>query len=225
MHIEPGIVQGAKMGLSFVTAAAAFGVVLKNSWTAIKTEGLISLLVRSVIATVLVFSFFEVLPRQPIGISEVHFILGSTLFLMFGAAPAGIGLALGLLTQGLLFAPYDLPMYFVNITTLLVPLMAVAAIAKRIIPAKTAYKDVTYKQALALSTAYQGGIVLWVAFWAFYGQGFGAETLASVGSFGAAYMIVILFEPLVDLGVLAMAKTFHQLKDSPLFHDRLYNGA
>jgi hypothetical protein len=33
-------------------------------------------------------------------VSEVHFILGSTLFLMFGAAPAAFGLAIGLLTQG-----------------------------------------------------------------------------------------------------------------------------
>ena len=41
-----------------------------------------------------------VLPHFPVGVSEVHFILGSTLFLLFGAAPAAIGLALGLLIQG-----------------------------------------------------------------------------------------------------------------------------
>ncbi len=225
MHIEPGVVSGAKMGLSLATAGASFGVLLKSSWTAIKSQGLVSLVLRSLIATVLVFSFFEVLPHHPIGVSEVHFILGSTLFLIFGPAAAGIGLALGLLLQGIFFAPFDLPMYFVNITTLLMPLALVSVIAKKIIPAKTAYKDVTYKQALALSTAYQGGIVAWVAFWALYGQGFGAENLASVGSFGAAYMIVILFEPLIDLGVLAGAKALDHMKDSPFFYERLHNSA
>ncbi|WP_025898393.1 energy-coupling factor ABC transporter permease [Sneathiella glossodoripedis] len=225
MHIEPGVVSGAKMGLSLATAGASFGVLLKSSWTAIKSQGLISLILRSLISAVLVFCFFEVLPKHPIGVSEVHFILGSTLFLLFGPAAAGVGLTAGLLLQGMFFAPTDLPMYFVNITTLLAPLMLVSIIAKKIIPANTAYKDVTYKQALALSTAYQGGIVAWVAFWALYGQGFGAENMASIGSFGAAYMIVIVFEPLVDLGVLAGAKALHQMKDSPLFHDRLYNNA
>ncbi len=225
MHIEPGVVSGAKMGLSLATAGMSLGVLLKSSWTALKSQGLLSLILRSIIATVLVFSFFEVLPHHPIGVSEVHFILGSTLFLLFGPAAAGIGLVLGLLLQGIFFAPTDLPMYFVNITTLLAPMLLVSVMAKKVIPANTAYKDVTYKQALVLSTAYQAGIVAWVAFWALYGQGFGAENMASVGSFGAAYMVVILFEPLIDLGVLAGAKTLHQMQNSPLFHNRLYRGA
>jgi hypothetical protein len=86
------------------------------------------------------------------------------------AAPAA-----GLLLQGLLFAPFDLPQYGMNVTTLLVPLWAVSQLAKRIVAPRTAYVDLSYTQALALSTAYQGGVVAWVAFWAFYGQGFGAE--------------------------------------------------
>jgi hypothetical protein len=81
--------------------------------------------------------------------------------------PAALGLALGLLVQGLFFAPFDLPQYGMNVTTLLVPLYAMSLLARKIIPEKTAYKDVKYLQALALSTAYQGGIVVWVAFWAF----------------------------------------------------------
>ena len=51
------------------------------------------------------FSFFEVFPHEPVGVSEVHLILGSTLLLMFGAGAAAIGLAFGLLVQGLFFAP------------------------------------------------------------------------------------------------------------------------
>ena len=225
MHIEPGIVEGAKMTLSYGTAIAVFAYTAKQALGTVKQDGAISLGIRSLITTALVFCFFQVFPHYPIGVSEVHLILGSTLFLMFGAAPAAIGLALGLLMQGLFFAPADLPQYGMNVTTLLVPLFALSALARRIIPANTAYKDVAYAQCLALSTAYQGGVVALVAFWAVYGQGVGAANLAEVGSFGMAYMAVVLIEPLIDLAVLAAAKGLHQFKVSKVFHARLYQAA
>lgn len=226
MHIEPGIVDGAKIALSYGTAAVSLGLISKMALDTVRKDGgLSALAVRSLITTALVFSFFEILPHYPVGVSEVHFILGSTLLLIFGAGPAALGLAAGLLLQGLLFAPFDLPQYGINLTTLIVPLFAMSLLAKKIIPAKTSYTDVSYAQALALSTAYQGGIVAWVAFWAFYGQGFGAENLASVSSFGAAYMLVVLGEPLLDLAVLAGAKTLAPLAKTPLFTKRLYQAA
>ncbi len=225
MHIEPGIVDGAKMALGYATAVTVLGYTAKLAWGAIKRDGIVPLGVRSLIAAVMVFSFFQVLPHAPVGVSEVHLILGSTLFLMFGAAPAAIGLALGLLTQGLFFAPADLPQYGMNLTTLLVPLFALSALAARIIPEKTAYKDVSYAQCLALSTAYQAGIVTWVAFWAVYGQGVGAGNLYEIGTFGMAYMAVILIEPLADLAVLAAAKALHGFDISKVFHSRLYKAA
>jgi len=225
MHIEPGIVDGAKMALGAATAITVLGYTAKQAWNSIKQDGAIPLGIRSLIAAVLVFSFFEVFPHYPVGVSEVHLILGSTLFLMFGAAPAAIGLALGLLTQGVFFAPADLPQYGMNVTTLLVPLFALSALARRIIPANTAYKDVAYAQCLALSTAYQGGVVALVAFWAVYGQGAGAANLAEVGSFGVAYMAVVMVEPLIDLAILAAAKSLHRFKDSMVFHSRLYRTA
>ncbi len=222
MHIEPGIVDGAKIVLSYGTATAVLGVAVKVAIDTIKRDGVISLAVRSLLTSLLALSFFEVLPHQPVGVSEVHFILGSTLFLIFGAAPAAIGLAIGLLAQSLFFAPFDLPQYGMNVTTLLVPLFAMSLLAKKVIPESVAYQDIKYSQALKLSIAYQGGIITWVAFWAFYGQGFGSENLAQVLSFGAAYMSIILLEPLVDLAVLAGAKTVHQLKGSLFVEKRLY---
>lgn len=225
MHIEPGIVDGSKIALSYVTAAGAAGVTAKYAWDSIKERGLSSLVVRSAIATVGVFIFFEVLPHVAVGVSEVHFILGTTLLLILGAAPAAIGLALGLLLQGVLFAPGDLPQYFVNVTTLLVPLFAVNELAKRIITPGTAYVDLSYGQVLKLSALYQGGIVSWVAFWAFYGQGVTAETFAAVGSFGLAYMTVVLIEPLIDLAVLAVAKRMPWLKGTGLVGPRLFGAA
>ena len=226
MHIEPGVVDGAKIVLSYATAATAFGLTAKMARDTVRQDGgIAALALRSVVTTGLVFCFFEILPHYPVGVSEVHFILGSTLYLIFGAGPAAIGLAAGLLFQGAFFAPADLPQYGANVTTLLVPLWALSLLAKRIIPARTPYVDVKYWQALALSTAYQGGVVAWVAFWAFYGHGFGAENLSSVGAFGAAYMTVIILEPLADLAVLAIAKTFAPFADSPMLYRRLHHAA
>ncbi|MEQ1524170.1 MAG: energy-coupling factor ABC transporter permease [Aestuariivirga sp.] len=226
MHIEPGVVDGAKLALSYATAAASFGLTTKLAVNSIRKEGgLGALALRSIATTALVFCFFELAPHHPVGVSEVHLILGSTLFLIFGAGPAAIGLALGLLIQSLFFAPIDLPQYGMNVTTLLVPLYALTLLAKRIIPDNTAYVDLKYGQALALSTSYQGGIVAWVAFWAIYGHGFTSENLANVLSFGAAYMTVVLVEPLVDLGVLAGAKALRRLQNTPLIQQRVYHVA
>jgi len=219
VHIEPGVVDGAKMLLSYGTAAAAVGVTLKTTWAALRENNIGALLSRTGLATLLVFCFFEVFWHYPVGVSEVHLILGTTLYLLFGLVPTAIGLAGGLFIQGFFFAPADLPQYAINTTTLLAPLFVMHLLAKKIIPAHTAYVDLTYAQTFKLSAAYQGGIIAWVAFWAFYGQGFGAENLANVTSFGIAYAGVVLMEPLIDLAVLYTAKS---LTRSPLFENRLY---
>lgn len=223
MHIEAGIVQGAKMVLSYGTAAVSFGIAGKLAIENIKENGLIPMVVKTIIATILVFIFFQVLPHHPIGVSEVHLILGSTIFLIFGAAPAALGLAFGLLIQGLFFAQFDLPQYGINVTTLLMPLFAMGYLASKIIPKNIAYKDIKYTDTLKLSLVYQGGIVSWVAFWALYGQGFGVENLSSVFTFGAAYMSVVILEPVIDMAVLAGAKTLGSLQNSSFVNKRLYN--
>lgn len=225
MHIEPGVVEAGKIGLSYATALGAFALTAKLSLQHIKDSGLLSLLLKSMLAIVSVFVFFEVFPHHPIGVSEVHLIMGSTLFLLLGLAPAAIGLALGLLVQSFFFAPFDLPQYGMNVTTLIMPLLVMAMLAKRIISPNTAYKDLSYAQALKLSTAYQAGIVTWVAFWAFYGQGFAAANLAAVATFASAYMLVIIIEPLADLALLALVKNISVLRNSPFISNRVFVAA
>ena len=225
MHIEPGIVDGAKIVLSYATAATAGAYAIKLAATTARERGVVSLAMRAAATTALVFSFFEILPHFSVGVSEVHFIFGSTLFLLFGAAPAALGLALGLLLQGLFFVPSDLPQYGMNVTTLLVPLFAINALSERIIARDTAYVDLKYGQALSLSSAYQAGIVAWVAFWALYGRGFGAENLASIATFAGSYALVIVVEPLVDLAVLALAKSLRGLSDGAFVTARLHHPA
>lgn len=223
MHIEPGVVDGAKMVLSYGTAAAGAGLGLKMIADDLKSHNALSFAARAVLATIGTFVCFEVLPHFPVGVSEVHLILGTTLMLILGAGPAALGLAAGLLIQGMFFAPSDLAMFTVNVTTLLFPMFLISTLAKRIIPSGKAYVDLGYAEVLKLSVTYQGGIVAWVAFWAFYGQG--ASILSDVVSFGAAYMLVVIVEPIVDLGALALAKTLRGFKDSGAFVNRLHHAA
>ncbi|WP_113912660.1 energy-coupling factor ABC transporter permease [Roseovarius dicentrarchi] len=225
MHIEPGVVDGAKMVFAYGTAAAAAGYSVKLIVDDLAGHNIASFAVRTVLATIGVFIFFELLPHFAVGVSEVHFILGTTLFLLLGAAPSAIGLAAGLLIQGMFFAPSDMPMFFVNVTTLLVPLFAIDALARRIIPQDRAYVDLAYADVFKLSVAYQGGVVAWVAFWAFYGQGFGADNLNAVWTFGAAYMLVVVIEPIADLAVLAGAKALRGGGLRGLFTHRLYHAS
>ena len=223
MHIEAGVVDGAKMLLSYGTGAGVLAMSGKVAYENIKDNGLISFLLKSLIATIIVFFCFEVLPHYPIGISEVHLILGTTIFLIFGIAPASVGLALGLLIQGVFFAQFDLPQYGINVTTLLASMFILNIAVQKIIPSGTAYKDINYMQMLKMSIVWEGAIVSWVAFWAFYGQGFGAENLSNIFTFGGAYMSVILIEPLIDLTILSMVKYFYSddKKCTPLFDKRL----
>lgn len=223
MHIEPGVVDGTKIALSYATATGAAGYGALQARSMIQRSGIRALTARAAVATAAAFTFFQILPHYPVGVSEVHFILGSTLFLLLGAAPAAIGLGLALLLQGLFFAQFDLPQYGMNLTTLLVPLFGLSALANKIIARDTAYVDLSYGQVLKLSLAFQGGVVAWVAFWAIYGQGVTASNLSAVTGFGAAYMLVVLIEPIVDLLVLGGAKTLAGMNRKGFFEPRLYN--
>jgi hypothetical protein len=221
MHIEPGVVDGAKILLSIGTASVAFALTAKAAIDMLRSDGFSALVTRSFIATFLVFCSFEVLWHHPVGVSEVHLIMGSTLFLLFGAAPTALGLALGLLIQGVFFAPTDLPQLGMNLTSLLLPLFAMGGIAKRLIAPSTPYVDLTYRQTLKLSLVFQGGVVAWVAFWSVYGQGLSIPAMASILSFASAYAGVIVLESCLDVCLLAGAKRIRQVQDVNFFNSRL----
>jgi ABC-type Co2+ transport system permease subunit len=208
------------MLLSYGTGTAVIGTAMKLGWDNIKENGAISFLIKTMIATAVVFSCFEVLPHYPIGVSEVHLILGTTIFLIFGIAPAAFGLMIGLLVQGLFFAQFDLPQYGINVTTLLASMFILNIAVKKIIPAGTAYKDISYAQMLKMSIVWEGAIVSWVACWALYGQGFGAENLQNVMSFCGAYMAVVIIEPVVDLAVLTAVKAFNKPNECMFLFDK-----
>ena len=224
MHIEPGVVTGAKIFLSYGTGVAVVGMGVKLAWEHIKQRGVLSLILRTIITIGLVFTFFEVLPHYPVGVSEVHLILGTTMLMLFGVAPTMLGLALGLLLQGVTVAQFDLPQYGMNVTTLLASMLILNMATKKIVPQGTAYKDISYTQMLKMSVIWEGAIVSWVAFWAFYGQGFSAENIHNVLTFGGAYMLVVLLEPLIDLAILSAVKAWYKSDSCNIFlNKRLTN--
>jgi len=223
MHIEPGVVDVAKIGLSYATATGTMGIFAKLALDNVKENNIISFAIKTLISMILTFTFFEIFPHLSVGVSELHLILGSTLFLVFGLAPAGAGLALGLLVQSIFFSPVDLAQYGMNVTTLLAPLLALSYLAKSIIYKDISYAELKYSQVLKLSLVYQAGIVTWVAFWAFYGQGFAVENLVSVSTFAIAYMSVIVIEPLISLATLTFAKRYKQsILSSKLIERKVY---
>ena len=223
MHIEAGVVSGAKMLLGYASAAGSFWFLAKEALKNISEYGIMSFILKSIIATAIIFSCFEIFPHYPVGVSEVHLILGTTIYLVFGLAPAMVGLSLGLLIQGLFFAPFDLPQYGINVTTLLASMIFLNIVAKKVIPQNIAYKDISYSQMLKLSIAWEGSIVSWVAFWAFYGQGFGIENISNVATFMGAYMGVVIIEPLIDLTILALIKTITKSNCNILLDKRVNN--
>ncbi|MDK3073178.1 energy-coupling factor ABC transporter permease [Sedimentitalea sp. JM2-8] len=131
MHIEPGTVHGAKMALAVATATGAAGVTVRLIAAELRTRHVQSLAARSLVAMLVCLMFFEVFPHVAVGLSEVHFILGTSLLLILGVVPAAVGLAGALGLQGLFFAPPDLPKYAVNVTTLLLPLFTIRWLARK----------------------------------------------------------------------------------------------
>ena len=49
--------------------------------------------------------------------------------------------------------------------------------------------------------------------------------MSSIATFAASYAMVIVVEPLVDLGVLALAKSLRGVLDGALVTPRLHNAA
>lgn len=225
MHIEPGIVSGAKMALAFATSAGVGALAAKSVYEELKNSNVVNFALRSVVAAVLAFVFFEVLPHFSAGVSEVHFIFGTTLFLLLGVAPAALGLIAALLFQGMFVSPSDLSMYFVNVTTLLAPLFVMAAVARQVLPKNTAYADLGYGDVLKLSAVFQGGVIAWVGFWVFYGQGVAATNFTAISAFAGAYLIVVVVEPIVDVAALAVAKTLRNSSWTSFFTPRLFQTA
>lgn len=223
MHIEPGLVDTTKMAIGYATAAGVLGLTIRSAIGQAAGGQLGRLAIGTMVTMLVTLLSFEVLPHPTVGVSEVHLILGATLLLLFGTAPTALGMATGLLLQGLLFEPADLAQYGMNVTTLLASLFATAFVASRLVSPQTKYVDIPALDLVKLSLLFQGSVVAWVAFWVALGQGVSIATLQSVASFGSAYTAVIAIEVGVSVALLLLLRSSKGARLHAWLNPRLFD--
>ncbi len=194
MHIEPGILNQAKLLLAGVTAGGVLAVyarALINPLT----------LLRSVLAAGF-FTLFMQVYHQPVGPSELHFVGAMAIYLTLGFVPTLFGFAAGLLLQGLLFDPADLINLAVNSLSLILPLIGVHHLrGKRLADARP-----TWQQIVKLDALYYAGVTSMVGFWLSIAEV--ATPFAAWLSFAASYLVIVAIEPLVTIAAVSLIARF-----------------
>jgi ABC-type Co2+ transport system permease subunit len=199
MHIEPGFIAPAKLVLANVSAAALLAAHLKGAFRAP------AVLLRALLAASF-FSLFMQSFHMPVGPSELHFVGGMAIYLTLGYFPTLYGFALGLLLQGLLFEPQDLVHLAVNSLSLIVPLMVVHhSVGKKLAEGR---RNLSWKEVVRLDAVYYSGVTLMVGFWLLAGE---VETpFFAWAKFAAAYMPLVLIEPVVTMTAVRLLKRWQE---------------
>ena len=204
MHIEPGLVAPAKVLIANVSALGLLGFYAR---------GLIKQpadLIRTLLAA-LFFSVFMQGFHLSVGPSELHFVGAMAMYLTLGFLPTLYGFALGLLLQGLVFDPIDLPHLAVNSLSLILPLLAVHyGLGRRLRDAARGQR-ISWATILKLDAAYYTGVTLMVGFWLALADV--ATPFAAWATFAASYLAIVAIEPLVTYGALRLLKRY---EDQPL---------
>ena len=138
----------------------------------------------------------------PAGASELHFIGAMPIYLTLGFVPTLLGFGLGLLLQGVIFEPADLLHLGVNFLSLAVPLLALHATLGRKLTAGAATR---IGAVLKLDAGYYAGVALMVGFWLAMGEI--ATPFAEWMTFAAAYLPVVLIEPVFTVAVVRLLQS------------------
>jgi len=167
-------------------------------------------LIRTLLAAIF-FSVFMQGFHLSVGPSELHFVGAMAMYLTLGFLPTLYGFALGLLLQGLVFDPIDLPHLAVNSLSLILPLLAVHyGLGRRLRDAARGQR-ISWATILKLDAAYYTGVTLMVGFWLALADV--ATPVAAWATFAASYLAIIAIEPLVTYGALRLLKRY---EDRPL---------
>ena len=199
MHIEPGLIAQVKLAMANVVAS---GMLLTYARELLKRPADI---IRSLIAAVFFTIFMQSMHMQ-VGPSELHFIGAMAIYLTLGFIPTLIGFAAGLLLQGLIFDPMDLPHLAVNTLSLVVPLLAVHYTLGRKLREGA---EVTMKQIVSMDAMYYGGVVAMVGFWLSFADV--VTPVAAWATFASSYLIVVMVEPIFTYATVRLLKN-HQNK-------------
>ena len=197
MHIEPGIIAQAKVVLA---NASAVGLVAYYGRDLLRQPADI---VRTLLAA-LFFSLFMQSFHVNVGPSELHFVGAMAIYLTLGFLPTLLGFAAGLLLQGLLFEPMDLPHLAVNSLSLIVPLIAVHYSVGRQLRAELAGRVVSWGAIVKLDAMYYAGVTAMVGFWLLAAEV--ATPLAAWAAFASSYLLIVICEPLFTLAVVRLLK-------------------
>lgn len=197
MHIEPGIIAQAKIVLA---NASAVGLVAYYARDLLRQPADI---VRTLLAA-LFFSLFMQSFHVNVGPSELHFVGAMAIYLTLGFLPTLLGFAAGLLLQGLLFEPVDLPHLAVNSLSLIVPLIAVHYSVGRQLRAELAGRVVSWGAIVKLDAMYYAGVTAMVGFWLLAAEV--ATPLAAWAAFASSYLLIVICEPLFTLAVVRLLK-------------------
>lgn len=200
MHIEPGIIDAARLGGANLTAAALL---------AAQAGGLLRQprqMVKTVLAACL-FSLLMQLWHLPVGPSELHLIGATTVYLLFGFVPTLLGFGLGLLLQGLLFEPQDLLHLGVNTLSLGLPLTAMQLSFGRRLFAVDYAERFTLMRVLRLDAVYYVGVAAMVGFWLAISQD--QASLADWSRWALAYLPVFLSEAMLSFIAVTLIGRWH----------------
>lgn len=218
MHIEPGFVSAAKVMGANMAAVGLLSFYLKELVR--RPLDIVKVLLAAVFFSVFMQSF-----HMSIGPSELHFIGAMSIYLILGFIPTMFGFAVGLLLQGLLFDPIDLPHLAVNSLSLIVPLIAVHYVAGKKLLDGSFRKRLSWQAILKLDAIYYAGVTTMVGFWLLLGE---VETpFTAWAAFASSYLAVVAVEPFITLLTVRMLKRYEgSLIVTRLFMvDRLKLGA
>ena len=199
MHIEPGYIVQAKV----LAANGALAVTL--AWHGRTLLYQPTQILRTLLAA-LFFSLFMQSFHMSVGPSELHFIGAMPIYLALGFLPTLFGFCIGLLLQGLIFEPTDLPHLAVNSLSLIVPLIAVHYTLGKALRRTTNGHHIDLSVILKLDAAYYAGVVTMVGFWLLLADV--GTPLAAWGTFAASYLTVVLLEPVFTYASLHVLKRY-----------------
>lgn len=203
MHIEPGLIAHTKVIAAGVSALGLVGYYAR-ALPARPAD-----LVRTLLAAAF-FSLFMQSFHVPVGPSELHFVGAMAMYLTLGFVPTLLGFALGLLLQGLVFDPTDLPHLGVNALSLMLPLMALHYTRGRQVLAGGAGRRVGWRTIVELDAAYYAGVVAMVGFWLLAADV--ATPIAAWASFAASYLAVVAVEPLVTYAAIRLLERYQDTR-------------
>ncbi len=199
MHIEPGYIAPAKV---MMANAAASGVLIYYAKDIVKSP--VNIAKTGVAAAF--FSLFMQSFHMSVGPSELHFIGASAIYLTLGFIPTLFGFALGLLLQGLLFEPGDLPHLAVNSLSLIVPLITMHyGIGRRFFDKEKGLK-LSWAQILKIDAVYYSGVTAMVGFWLLIGEV--PTPLHDWAKFASSYIFIVALEPLVTFAAVTVLKRY-----------------